>query len=111
MDIYNNPSAIHMNRKIMFVATDVTDEIVNGATLAIVTESSWHIFGRKAAHSFDKFSFPLPAGLKCPVFDIAPIPDALGERARTMVLACKAGVITVAALMSGLIELGAQVVE
>lgn len=111
MNIYTNPNTNYLNRKIVFVASDVTDDIVSGATLAIVTESSWHIFGRKMAHSFDKFSFPLPAGLKCPVVDISPVPDRMDERSKTLVLACKSGAITTAALMIGLIELGAKVVE
>lgn len=101
-------SQTHMNRKIVFVTQSVSDEVVKGAVIAIQTENSWHIYGRKSAHSFDLTNFPMPEGLTCPILNIAKIPEQKKFQVVPLMDQFKSRALSVAELRGALKELGAR---
>lgn len=93
--------------KFVFMANDVPDDVVTGATLAVVTDYGWHIFGAKRAHSFDKAAMPLPEGLTCTVLDISALHRKQDPCATTLLAEHIDGRINVQQLAEGLMALGA----
>lgn len=102
--------SIPMKAKMVFVSTEVPEEVAKKAQVAIVTEMSWHLIGpgRFRAHGFNRgVSLPMPA-VKCPVVDVS-----LVEEQATAVLKRylhpTAGIKDVPALLEELKMLGADI--
>lgn len=108
MTTYTNPRTSYLNRKIVFIAQEVPAEVVQGATLAILTENSWHVYGTKCMHSFDLERCPLPEGLPCPVLDVSKIAQKYGQIFKTLMDGFKQRTINVGQLVEALKQMGAR---
>jgi hypothetical protein len=111
MSTYVNPRTNFLNRKIVFLANETPDEVVQGAAVAILTENTWHIFGCKNAHSLDRDQFPLPEGMECPVVDISNIPAECDLFVKNLMDSFKDRKINHVQLVAGLKALGALELE
>jgi len=108
MIILNNSQTSYVNRKLVFLGNDVPDEVLQGATVAILTENSWHIYGVKAMHSFDTERLPLPVGLHCPVLDVSKMSQKYGQMFTTLMDGFKQHTINVSQLVEALVQMGAK---
>lgn len=95
------------NRKLVQIASDVSEDVIRGAKVAVVTDCSWHIFGRQRAHSFDLVNNPLPGGLTCPVVDVSRVKD--DARSTDLITGMIEGRYSMAEFMAGMKALGATV--
>jgi hypothetical protein len=100
----------HVQKKKVFVASEVPAECVRRAQVAIRTGISWHLIGPNncRAHGFSRY-VPMPE-VRCPVVDTRQILDEVAAKA--VLARCtdrKRGVFALDELLDGLEALGAIV--
>jgi hypothetical protein len=103
-----------MAGKLVFVSTEVPEECIQRAQVAIVTDNGWHLLAPipYRCHGLDKF-VPMPK-VNCPIVDIRPVRMDDDDKMMAVMASCvdrSTGVINMSGLLSGLEALGAKVTK
>ena len=70
----DNNTFVVSNRKQVYLATDVPEDVARFAQVAIVTRETWHLLGPRRAHGVLSYA-ALPA-VTCPIVDISQLPES-----------------------------------
>ncbi len=98
-------------KELMLVSTEVPEDCIRRAQVAIVTENGWYLLVPGARITGLSKWVPLPK-VTCPVVDITPIRMDDDDKMMKIMSVCvskTAGVINLAGLLIGLEALGAKV--